>query len=246
MDPETNWMPVSQWNLDQLRGIWSQLQTQVNPFARVLCLDGNLYRMLDDGAKNFIVQNFIHHVKEPVLYCIDGTGPDRVYLGAPRHFVTGGGILIQPSGSDPFWVIRNETKLKTATICPPPVSTKVTKIPRPPNAYILYRKERHNTVKEANPGITNNEISQILGRAWNLESREVRQKYKDMADRVKQALLEKHPDYQYKPRKPSEKKRRTRRNAQQQISMNSATGDFAISSPECMISLTPTNSHDAV
>lgn len=59
MDPETNWMPVSQWNLDQLRGIWSQLQTQVNPFAHVLCLDGNLYRMLDDGAKNFIVQNFM-------------------------------------------------------------------------------------------------------------------------------------------------------------------------------------------
>ena len=93
-----------------------------------------------------------------MLYCIDGTGPDRVFLGAPRHFVAGGGMLIQPGGSDPFWIIRTEAKLRTATIPPATMSTKTAKIPRPPNAYILYRKERHNSVKDANPGITNNEI----------------------------------------------------------------------------------------
>ncbi|CAM1501673.1 Fc.00g036570.m01.CDS01 [Cosmosporella sp. VM-42] len=89
------------------------------------------------------------------------------------------------------------------------------RIPRPPNAYILYRKERHHMVKQANPSITNNEISQVLGRAWNLESREVRFKYKDMAEAIKRALLAKYPDYQYKPRKPSEKRRRARRATQQ-------------------------------
>ncbi|KAG5984739.1 hypothetical protein E4U55_003383 [Claviceps digitariae] len=226
---------VSQWSSDQLRAIWSQLQVQVNPFVQVLCVDGSLYRMLDTGAKTFIAQNFINHVKESVLYCIDGTGPDRVFLGAPRHFVSGGGMLLQPGGSEPFWVIRSETKIRTAALCPPSVSGKTTKIPRPPNAYILYRKERHNTVKEANPGITNNEISQILGRAWNLETRDVRQRYKDMADRVKQALLEKHPDYQYKPRKPSEKKRRSRKALQAEPSLNPSQCVYTVSSPESVI-----------
>nr|QDH06241.1 mating type 2 HMG1/2 protein [Epichloe sylvatica] len=242
MSSEMNWA-VSQWNADQLRAIWSQLQLQVNPFVQVLCLDGNLYRMLDTGAKNFIAQNFINHVKESVLYCIDGTGHDRVFLGAPRHFVAGGGMLLQPGGSEPFWVVRSETKLRTPAVCSPPVSAKTTKIPRPPNAYILYRKERHNTVKDANPGITNNEI-QILGRAWNLETRDVRQRYKDMADRVKQALLEKHPDYQYKPRKPSEKKRRTRKGLQTQAPINLTKCVYPMSSPESDIPVAASPLHN--
>nr|AKH05037.1 mating type 2 HMG1/2 protein [Epichloe sp. LpTG-2] len=243
MSSEMNWA-VSQWNADQLRAIWSQLQLQVNPFVQVLCLDGNLYRMLDTGAKNFIAQNFINHVKESVLYCIDGTGHDRVFLGAPRHFVTGGGMLLQPGGSEPFWVVRSETKIRTPAVCSPSVSAKTTKIPRPPNAYILYRKERHNTVKDANPGITNNEISQILGRAWNLETRDVRQRYKDMADRVKQALLEKHPDYQYKPRKPSEKKRRTRKGLQTQAPINLTKCVYPMSSPESDIPVAASPLHN--
>jgi hypothetical protein len=32
------------------------------------------------------------------------------------------------------------------------------KIPRPPNAYILYRKDKHNEVKAQNPNLHNNEI----------------------------------------------------------------------------------------
>ncbi|EHK21413.1 uncharacterized protein TRIVIDRAFT_52649, partial [Trichoderma virens Gv29-8] len=47
-------------------------------------------------------------------------------------------------------------------------------IHRGSDTYILYRKDRHNMVKAANPGITNNEISQMLGRAWNQESTQVR------------------------------------------------------------------------
>nr|QDH06214.1 mating type 2 HMG1/2 protein [Epichloe chisosa] len=243
MSSEMPWA-ASQWNADQLRAIWSQLQLQVNPFVQVLCLDGNLYRMLDTGAKNFIAQNFINHVKESVLYCIDGTGHDRVFLGAPRHFVAGGGMLLQPGGSEPFWVVRSEAKLRTPAVYSPSVSAKTTKIPRPPNAYILYRKERHNTVKDANPGITNNEISQILGRAWNLETRDVRQRYKDMADRVKQALLEKHPDYQYKPRKPSEKKRRTRKGLQTQAPINLTKCVYPMSSPESDIPVAASPLHN--
>ncbi|KAJ3516443.1 hypothetical protein NM208_g14841 [Fusarium decemcellulare] len=77
------------------------------------------------------------------------------------------------------------------------------KIPRPPNAYILYRKERHHLVKKLNPGITNNQISQVLGQCWNMETREVRAQYKSMAEAIKKDHREKHPGYQYKPRRPS-------------------------------------------
>lgn len=85
-------------------------------------------------------------------------GADRYYLGAPRHFVSGGGMILRPDGSEPIWIMRSEAHFQTATVCPPPLPAKPVKIPRPPNAYILYRKERHSVVKEARPGITNNEI----------------------------------------------------------------------------------------
>ena len=50
----------------------------------------------------------------------------------------------------------------TATLISPPTPPKHVKIPRPPNAYILYRKERHHLVKAANPGITNNESCKFI------------------------------------------------------------------------------------
>lgn len=36
------------------------------------------------------------------------------------------------------------------------------KIPRPPNAFILYRKDKHNEVKAQNPNLHNNEICKSI------------------------------------------------------------------------------------
>lgn len=66
-----------------------------------------------------------------------------------------------------------------------------------------------------------------------MESNEVRQKYKDMSLHVKQALLEKHPDYQYKPRRPCERRRRRRaspgQNTSQSVSGNAAAKKAMVS-----------------
>ncbi|KAK2589558.1 hypothetical protein QQS21_012763 [Conoideocrella luteorostrata] len=53
-------------------------------------------------------------------------------------------------------------------------------------------------------------ISQILGKAWCAETPEVRLRYKNKADRIKDALMERYPDYQYRPRKKSDFRRRSR------------------------------------
>ncbi|PTB70489.1 mating type protein MATa1 [Trichoderma citrinoviride] len=194
-----------------LAGIWDGLKDQINPFLQILCINGNIYRMLDSYGRRYVAKKFMEHAKEAVMFCRDGNGEDRHYLGAPRYFIANGGVVHSPDGLEPFWTMDDGSTRLEAAVCSPSIPAKPTKIPRPPNAYILYRKDRHNMVKAANPGITNNEISQILGRAWNQESREVRQRYKEMSEEIKLALLEKHPDYQYKPRKSSEKRRRARR-----------------------------------
>ncbi|QMW46084.1 hypothetical protein G4B11_009539 [Aspergillus flavus] len=82
------------------------------------------------------------------------------------------------------------------------------KVPRPPNAFILYRQHHHPRIKEAYPDFTNNEISIILGKQWKAESEEVKMQFRNMAEKLKKKHAEDHPDYHYTPRKPSEKKRR--------------------------------------
>lgn len=48
----------------------------------------------------------------------------------------------------------------------------------------------------------------MLGKQWKAESDNVRAHYKALADEQKQKHAEEHPDYQYAPRRPCERKRR--------------------------------------
>lgn len=82
------------------------------------------------------------------------------------------------------------------------------KVPRPPNAFILYRKHFHPILKDQNPHLHNNEISVILGKKWNNEAEDVKSEYRIRADKIKKKHAIDNPGYQYAPRKPSEKKRR--------------------------------------
>lgn len=56
-----------------------------------------------------------------------------------------------------------------------------------------------------------NESARILGARWNNESLEVREQFTRLADDLKREHAIKHPDYQYAPRRPSERKRRAPR-----------------------------------
>ncbi|KAH0021774.1 hypothetical protein KCU80_g16008, partial [Aureobasidium melanogenum] len=110
------------------------------------------------------------------------------------------------------------------------------KASRPANAFILYRKHHHSDIVARNPGLHNNEISKIIGKMWRDESEPVKKQWKDKAENVKRQHLRDHPDYQYQPHKPHEKKRRmTKRKAmalaaQQNTASTSASASAASTS----------------
>nr|CAG8604396.1 12258_t:CDS:2 [Entrophospora candida] len=85
---------------------------------------------------------------------------------------------------------------------------KVKKPPRPPNAFILYRRAKQPGIVAKNQGISNNDVSKEIGRMWHEEPPEVRQKFQRMADAAKQEHMKKYPEYRYRPRRPQERKRR--------------------------------------
>ncbi|KAI3631877.1 hypothetical protein MIR68_010350 [Amoeboaphelidium protococcarum] len=84
------------------------------------------------------------------------------------------------------------------------------KIPRPPNAFMLYRKDHHHLIKkemQENPQdhsgkqFTVPEISKVLGARWKSESEEVKMKYHEMARLADEEHRKLYPGYKYSPKK---------------------------------------------
>ena len=104
---------------------------------------------------------------------------------------------------------------------------KKAKVARPANAFILYRQHHHPLIKAEHPELHNNQICKrsrpiyillanyvpaiILGTQWKNEAESIKKEFVDSAKRLKAQHLLDHPDYQYQPRKPSEKKKRISR-----------------------------------
>ncbi|KAI5297097.1 hypothetical protein KEM55_005141, partial [Ascosphaera atra] len=107
--------------------------------------------------------------------------------------------------------VGNEETLPPGQGLEKTLTTRRQKIPRPPNAFILYRQHYHPFVKAANPEFHNNDISVLLGKQWKAESPQKKAEYKALAEEKKRKHAEEFPNYQYAPRKPSEKKRRSQR-----------------------------------
>ncbi|KAF2268179.1 hypothetical protein CC78DRAFT_15934 [Lojkania enalia] len=72
------------------------------------------------------------------------------------------------------------------------------KIPRPRNAFILYRQHHQHAIVARNPGLANPEISKIIGEQWKAESEAQKKIWRDLAVARHQ---EQYPDYRYQPRR---------------------------------------------
>ncbi|KAF2654083.1 hypothetical protein K491DRAFT_717491 [Lophiostoma macrostomum CBS 122681] len=75
------------------------------------------------------------------------------------------------------------------------------KIPRPRNAFILYRQHHQQAIVAHNPGLANPEISKIIGEQWKAESEEQKKVWTDLALEEKARHQEQYPEYRYQPRR---------------------------------------------
>ncbi|PVV05116.1 hypothetical protein BB560_000367 [Smittium megazygosporum] len=78
---------------------------------------------------------------------------------------------------------------------------KAKRTPRPPNSFILYRKDKQEEVIKNNPGVSNKEISCIIGSMWKSESKEVKERYRISSEDEKKKHKKLYPNYKYQPRK---------------------------------------------
>ncbi|EFR03875.1 HMG-box transcription factor [Nannizzia gypsea CBS 118893] len=83
------------------------------------------------------------------------------------------------------------------------------KIPRPRNAFILFRQHLQSSVVAENPGLPNPDISKIIGKIWKGLPLKDQEPWKKHADEEKARHLQKYPGYRYQPRRPGRKRRNT-------------------------------------
>ncbi|KAJ1998027.1 hypothetical protein GGI04_005177, partial [Coemansia thaxteri] len=85
-------------------------------------------------------------------------------------------------------------------------STKPKRTPRPPNAFILYRKAKQSEVIRDHPGVSNKDVSCIIGQMWKSEDPAVQDKFREQAELEKKKHKDMYPNYKYQPRKPKSKR----------------------------------------
>ncbi|KAL9624949.1 MAG: hypothetical protein Q9160_000996 [Pyrenula sp. 1 TL-2023] len=75
------------------------------------------------------------------------------------------------------------------------------KIPRPRNAFILYRQHHQAAVVIQHPGLANPEISKIIGEQWKRLPDKQKNEWKALAEEEKARHQQQYPDYRYQPRR---------------------------------------------
>ncbi|KAF9888099.1 hypothetical protein FE257_009235 [Aspergillus nanangensis] len=75
------------------------------------------------------------------------------------------------------------------------------KIPRPRNAFILYRQHYQAAVVAQNPGLANPDISKIIGEQWRKLPQETKDEWKALAEEEKARHQQQYPEYRYQPRR---------------------------------------------
>uniref|UniRef100_A0A1D1XUI9 Silenced mating-type M-specific polypeptide Mc n=1 Tax=Anthurium amnicola TaxID=1678845 RepID=A0A1D1XUI9_9ARAE len=88
--------------------------------------------------------------------------------------------------------------------------------PRPPNAFILYRRAKQPAILAAHRNLTNAEISRYISSCWKSETDEERLAWERYADQKKLEHMQAYPNYVYRPNKnkgKNEKRRQARKSA---------------------------------
>ena len=75
------------------------------------------------------------------------------------------------------------------------------KIKRPMNAFMVWSSHERKRLAEKEPSLHNTQLSVRLGQIWKGMSEKEKAPFRQEALKLKQKLMEEHPDYKYRPRR---------------------------------------------
>ncbi|RUS18749.1 hypothetical protein BC937DRAFT_88391 [Endogone sp. FLAS-F59071] len=76
------------------------------------------------------------------------------------------------------------------------------RVTRPPNAWILFRRDLNNELKSTEWGLRADDVSRRGSQRWRTMSTQAKQYWKDLSEKLKQQHQQLYPNYRYNPRRP--------------------------------------------
>ncbi|CAG8575734.1 32348_t:CDS:1 [Racocetra persica] len=89
---------------------------------------------------------------------------------------------------------------------------ETSKPPRPPNAYILFRKNYHAEVKQSGKHVTLKEISNLTSQKWEIQNTSVKYYFEILAEAAREKHIERYPKYKYSPKRKNKSKEISKNN----------------------------------
>lgn len=212
--------------------IWAGISLQITESNNIVAISLRSFNCLNSQDQKYILYNYNYITNKDGMFVADHLVP-RVFLGPIEHFQSKrlqyGSESIPTllndyynhfpehpntlssirSRQSSFW--NQESPNFSSNIGSQGSSRSTQK--RPPNSWILYRKSKHADTVLQNPNLPNCKISTLIARMWARESKEVRERYRALAESAKYQHTVDNPGYRYRPRKSSEVKRRQKKNS---------------------------------
>ncbi|KAK0655435.1 hypothetical protein B0T16DRAFT_384326 [Cercophora newfieldiana] len=195
-----------EWIRKTTRDYWNFLSAQLGHWnkSKIIAMDCIMYERLPEPVLDGLAREASKYQNTECIWVQDGTNLAVYVLGSSKYFEK---HMITNSDGLTLWDPMRKHE--------PPKKAKgrgrlENQPRRPPNAFILYRKDKHPEVKNMYPEIHNNEISVLVGNMWKNESEEIRHMYHIRATTIKRAFLSEQPNYKYSPRKSEDIQRRRR------------------------------------
>ncbi|KAF8636923.1 hypothetical protein AX17_003174 [Amanita inopinata Kibby_2008] len=128
---------------------------------------------------------------EPVAHDLEG-------WPVPRHVQADASSLASSSTSPPTFP---DTPRAAESLSPPshPVEKRQGHIPRPRNAFFIFRSHFYREMKARQTDVSQNAISCLAATAWKSMSEEAQRPYRKQAEKEKDLHYVLHPDYRYSP-----------------------------------------------
>ncbi|CAK7235669.1 hypothetical protein SBRCBS47491_009374 [Sporothrix bragantina] len=122
-----------------------------------------------------------------------------IYDSAARTFCLTQMVDSQALDDSRFTVVGHAKVVQdTKTTLP---ASKSAHIPRPPNAWIIYRSQKSKEIRKELPHATAGYISTVVSRMWKLEPRQTRLWYNAKAAELHRLHKEMYPSYKYNANK---------------------------------------------
>ncbi|KAI1814980.1 hypothetical protein GGS20DRAFT_597441 [Poronia punctata] len=170
---------------------WPTYGVQLDSTSRVIRMTAECFHSLGAIGQGVFIGNCREAINEPAEFMLDGTDHGRIFLTSEN--------LMKQHKPCRVEAVRAGNNGEEAPARRSDEDENGEKIKKTRNKFMLFRADGAPALRAATPGITNGEISNIMGERWRALTAEQQRPWVELADRLKAEHKAKYPHYKCRP-----------------------------------------------